>query len=264
MKTGHKFAWIVGIVLAVSLGAYFLSARNAAKKQPAAAAALAPAAAEPPAETVAAKAATEGAKPGEWTMDLDAAKALATETGRPLLLNFTGSDWCGWCRMMDKQVFSQEAWQTYAKDRFVLVWIDFPRDKSLVPAAFAERNAKLLQEFEVAGFPTFILLDSDGLTRLGQAGASRDATPESFIATLEDILLASDKSVAALKDNMTDAQKAELDAAKEAKDMARQKLKDWVQAEPEQTDDNTALFDAMRDEVERADAAYLQLLKAAK
>ncbi len=208
--------------------------------------------------------ATDGAAPGEWTMDLGAAKALAAETGRPLLLNFTGSDWCGWCRMMERQVFSQEAWQTYAKDRLILVWVDFPRDKSLVPEAFAERNTQLMKEFEVGGFPTYILLDPDGQTRLGQAGASREATPQSFIATLEDLLLASDKSVAALKAAMTDAQKAELDAAREAKEIAEKKLQDWIQTEPEETEENNAAFLGMRDEIERASAAYLQLLRAAK
>ena len=208
--------------------------------------------------------ATEGAAPGEWTMDLGAAKALAAETDRPLLLNFTGSDWCGWCRMMERQVFSQEAWQTYAKDHLILVWIDFPRDKSLVPEAFVERNAQLMKEFEVGGFPTYFLLDPDGQTRLGQAGASREATPQSFIATLEDLLLASDKSVAALKAAMTDAQKVELDAAREAKEIAEKKLQDWIQTEPEETEENNAAFLGMRDEIERASAAYLQLLRAAK
>jgi hypothetical protein len=165
---------------------------------------------------------------------------------------------------MDKQVFSQEAWQTYAKDRFVLVWIDFPQDKSLVPEAFVERNRELSQQFAVAGFPTYLLLDSDGVTRLGQAGASRDASPEKFIDELEGILLTSEKSIAALREKLTDEQKAELDEAKAASDLAQQKLKDWIGTEPEQTDENMALFEGMRDEIERANASYLQILKTAK
>ncbi len=209
------------------------------------------------------KAAIEGARPGEWTMDFEAAKALAAETGLPLLLNFTGSDWCGWCRMMDKQVFSQEAWKTYAKEHFVLVWIDFPREKALVPEKFVERNTKLAQAFEVGGFPTFVLLDADGQTRLGQTGASRDATPERFIAALEEILLASDKSVAALRETMTDDQQAELDAAREAQQLARQKLDDWLRTEPEQTEENVALQQGLLEEIAHADEAVLQLLRSA-
>ncbi len=208
--------------------------------------------------------ATEGAAPGEWTMDFDAAKALAAETGRPLLLNFTGSDWCGWCRLMDKQVFTQEAWLTYAKENFVLVWIDFPSDKSLVPEALVPRNEELRSEFEVGGFPTYILLDADGQTRLGQAGASRDASPESFIQSLEALLLVSDKSIAALREGMTEDEQARLDDARSAVAAARRKLEDWVAGDPEQTDENMALFIGMREEIGHAEEALLALLKAAR
>ena len=263
MKIGQIAVWAIGIVLVVILAVYFLAGPKApppAAESAAGAAEAKPAAAAAPKG----KAAIAGAVPGEWTMDLDAAQALAAETGLPLFLNFTGSDWCGWCRMMDKQVFSQDAWKTYAKENLVLVWIDFPKDKSLVPDAFVERNAKLMREFEVGGFPTFVLLDSDGQTRLGQTGASRDADPERFIAELEDVLLASDKSVAALREKLADERKAELDAAKEAKDLARQKLEDWIRTDPESNEENNAAFEAMRDEIQRADAAFLDFLKAAK
>lgn len=268
MKAGQKIVWALVVVLAVLAVAYVSRQRAPSAPQPPAAEGAVPVPApeeipaEPPAPAY--KAAIRGATAGEWTMDLDAAKALAAETGLPLLLNFTGSDWCGWCRLMDKQVFSQEAWKTYAQAHFVLAWIDFPQNKALVPKEFVERNTKLSQEFEVGGFPTFILLDSDGQTRLGQAGASRGATPESFIAELDNLLLASDKSIAALKEKMTDEQKAALDAAKDAKDLAHQKLEDWIGTEPPQTDENSALYDSMRDEIQRAEATYLDLLKSTK
>ncbi|NCA82860.1 MAG: thioredoxin family protein [Opitutae bacterium] len=208
--------------------------------------------------------ATEGAQPGEWTMDFAAAKTLAAEKDLPLLLNFTGSDWCGWCKIMDRQVFSQEAWKAYAMEHFVLVWIDFPKDKRLVPAAFVEQNQRLSREFDVGGYPTYILLDPDGQTRLGQAGASREATPESFIEELETLRLASDKSVAALKEKMTDDRKAELDQAQAARDAAAKELEDWIQTQPERTDENTSLYNGMQEKIETARKAYLQLLKAAK
>lgn len=56
----------------------------------------------------------EGAKVGEWTMDFDAAVKLAGEKNLPLILNFTGSDWCGWCKLMDESVFSKREWQKFA------------------------------------------------------------------------------------------------------------------------------------------------------
>jgi len=129
----------------------------------------------------------DGAAPGEWTMDLDAARKVASEKKLPLLLNFTGSDWCGWCKLMDKQVFSQEAWQTYAKKNVMLVWLDFPRDKSLVPEKYVTRNAALSEQFGVEGYPTYVVLDDDGKTQLGRLGAERNITAESFIRKLNGV-----------------------------------------------------------------------------
>jgi len=137
-------------------------------------------AAERPAET--------GAEPGKWTMDFDAAKRVAAEKHLPLFLNFTGSDWCGWCKLMDREVFSQDAWKTWAAEKLMLVWIDFPSDKSLVPMGYVLRNRTLADSFGVRGYPTYILLAEDGETLLGRLGASRDATPEGFIGEVEALL----------------------------------------------------------------------------
>ena len=131
--------------------------------------------------------AIKGAKVGEWTMDFDAAKALAEEKNLPILINFTGSDWCGWCKLMDREVFSKAEWQAYARENIVLVTIDFPRDKTLVPMHFVARNQKLSEAYGVQGYPTYIVLGSDGATRLGQLGASRDASPSSFIGELKKV-----------------------------------------------------------------------------
>lgn len=260
MKSAPVARWTAAAVLMIVLAVFFWADRETP-----------PPAAAPVAESATAQlplaptypATIAGAVPGEWTMDFDAAKALAEKTGRPLLLNFTGSDWCGWCRLMEKQVFSQDAWQAYAKEKFILVWLDFPQNKALVPEAFGMRNQQLLKEFEVGGFPTFILLDADGQTRLGQAGAARDITPEQFIATLEDILRTSDKAIAALKEKLTDEQKKAIDEAQADRNLARQKLADWIATEPEPSEENNSLFESMRDEVQRAEATFLDLLKSA-
>ena len=136
---------------------------------------------------LAAAPATKGAKAGEWTMDFDAAKALAKEKNLPILINFTGSDWCGWCKLMDKLVFSKPEWTSFAKESLATVFIDFPRDKTLVPMHFVSRNETLSRQFGVEGYPTYILLAPDGVTRLGQLGASRNATPEAFIADIKKL-----------------------------------------------------------------------------
>ena len=202
----------------------------------------------------------DGVEPGQWTQDVDAAKAYAAEKELPLLYNFTGSDWCGWCKLMDRQVFSKEEWSGWAKDNIVLVWIDFPRDKSLVPEKYTARNEKISREFGVQGFPTYFVLDSNGETVIGRAGASQDASPEKFIKEIENILRNSDKAIAAYRESLSDEMKTQLDAAKAARDAAHKKLEDWVATGPERTPENTELFQAMLKEIETADAAWNKLL----
>jgi len=142
------------------------------------------------------KPATSGAEPGKWTQDMDAAAALAKQKNLPMLINFTGSDWCGWCKLMDSNVFSKQEWQDYARDNLVLVTIDFPKNKSIVPDKFIKRNEELKDRFGVSGFPTYIVLESDAATVLGQLGAGRDITPESFIAGLSQFFRFRDAEVA--------------------------------------------------------------------
>ncbi len=131
--------------------------------------------------------AVQGAEVGKWTQDYDAAKALAAEKNLPLLINFTGSDWCGWCKLMDKNVFAKDEWKEWAKDKIVLAYINFPNNKKLVPMHFVARNVKLQKEFGIRGYPTYVLLNSAG-EKIGTLGASRDASPESFIKQVEELL----------------------------------------------------------------------------
>jgi nucleoredoxin len=133
--------------------------------------------------------AISGAEVGVWTQDLAAAQILAKEKQLPLLLNFTGSDWCGWCKLMDRNVFSQDEWKQWAKKNIVLAYIDTPRDKSLVPEKFVGRNQQLAQQYSVSGFPTYILLKADGQSEIARLGASREATAQSFILDLKKALL---------------------------------------------------------------------------
>ena len=170
---------------------------------------------------------TDGAKLGKWTMDFDAAKKIAEEKKLPLMLNFTGSDWCGWCKLMDKNVFAEDDWKKYASENVLLVTLDFPKDKSIVPEKYVDRNTKLKEKFGVRGYPTYLILDSDGETKIGQLGAGKDKTPESFIAEFKAAVRLSPSNIEAfVKANpkKADAYKAAIQAVTDAE----KDLKDWV------------------------------------
>lgn len=96
-----------------------------------------------------------------WMTDYKAALALAAKENRPALLNFTGSDWCGWCVRLDKETFSQPEFKKFAEKNLVLVEIDFPNNKPQSDDV-KKQNAELQAKFGVEGFPTLILLNSAG------------------------------------------------------------------------------------------------------
>ncbi len=97
-----------------------------------------------------------------WMTDWEAAKALAAKEGRDLLIDFTGSDWCIWCKRLKGEVFDQAAFQERAPGSFVLVELDFPRDKSGQSEELQKQNEKLMEAFGVEGFPTIYLADEMG------------------------------------------------------------------------------------------------------
>ena len=131
--------------------------------------------------------AVDGAELGVWTQDYAAATNAAATDGKPVFLDFAGSDWCGWCMLMEKKVFSKQEWKDWAATNIYLVTLDFPNDKSKVPERFRQRNRELSKQYGVRVFPTYIVLDSKG-GKLGQLGASRDAKPAKFIRQLCGVL----------------------------------------------------------------------------
>lgn len=123
---------------------------------------------------------TEGAELGSWTQDWDAAVALSKEKNLPIFALFTGSDWCPYCVKLHDRIFVKEAWQTWAKDKVVLAYIDFPRDESKVPEAYRARNNELQQRYGITGFPTCFLLSVDEQDGMMLFSYSDSDTAESF------------------------------------------------------------------------------------
>ncbi len=97
-----------------------------------------------------------------WISDFSAAKTQATEANEDLLVDFTGSDWCGWCIKLNEEVFSHDAFKAGVKDKFVLVEVDFPNDKSKLSEATQKQNAELGEKYGVQGYPTILLCDASG------------------------------------------------------------------------------------------------------
>ena len=88
-----------------------------------------------------------------WHTDVNKASDLAIKEKKSLMLFFTGSDWCGWCMRLQKEVFVTPEFVKWAKENVVLVELDFPKRKVLTPE-LQKQNAELEQMFGVRGYPT--------------------------------------------------------------------------------------------------------------
>jgi protein disulfide-isomerase len=121
----------------------------------------------------------------DWLHDWNKAQEEAKANHKLLFLNFTGSDWCGWCIKLDKDIFSQPQFKNFAHDNLVLVELDFPRRKSQ-PTEESKQNRQLAQQYEVLGFPTIVVLNSNG-QKVWQFDGYFPGGPEAFIAQLQKL-----------------------------------------------------------------------------
>lgn len=121
-----------------------------------------------------------------WMHDFEAAKAKAVKEGKPIFINFTGTDWCGWCIKLEKEVFTKKAFQEYAKENLVLVEVDFPKKKEQT-AELRAQNKKLDKEYGVEGYPTLYLLDATG-KKLTEDIGYREGGPEAYVEHLKSLL----------------------------------------------------------------------------
>mgnify|MGYP001544232356 CR=1 FL=1 len=124
-----------------------------------------------------------------WLLDLDEALAKAKEVDKPVLVDFSGSDWCIWCIRLDKEVFAQAEFIEWAKDHVVPCLLDFPRKerKDTVSAEQQKKNKEAFEKFGVRGYPTVLLLAPDG-TVIARTGYRRGG-PKPYIKHLERLIL---------------------------------------------------------------------------
>jgi protein disulfide-isomerase len=119
-----------------------------------------------------------------WLTDLPQAQAKAKAEHKLVMMDFTGSDWCGWCIKLNKEVFSQPEFAEYAKKNLVLVEVDFPRQKQQT-AAQKKANQELQQKYKIEGYPTIVVLDEAG-KKVGELGY-QPGGPKAFTAELDKL-----------------------------------------------------------------------------
>jgi protein disulfide-isomerase len=118
-----------------------------------------------------------------WLTDLPKAQAKAKAENKLVLMDFNGSDWCPPCKALRKNVLSSKEFVDYAKDKLILVDVDFPRSIKQ-PEELQKANAELAKKFGIDGYPTIIVLGSDGKELKRDVGYGGQSTKE-FIADLE-------------------------------------------------------------------------------
>jgi protein disulfide-isomerase len=109
-----------------------------------------------------------------WHTNVNEAIEIAKREDKPLFLFFTGSDWCGWCIRLQKEVFKTPEFEAWAKEKVVLVELDFPR-RTEQSAEIKNQNMQLQQAFSVQGFPTVWFAQAnnkDGKVNFSQLGST--------------------------------------------------------------------------------------------
>lgn len=109
-----------------------------------------------------------------WETNFDKAVQVSMKTNKPILLFFTGSDWCGWCIRLQNEVLKTPEFATWAKNNVVLVEVDFPRRSPQLPET-QQQNNQLQQLFAVQGFPTIWFTrpsTKDGKINLDKLGST--------------------------------------------------------------------------------------------
>ena len=128
-----------------------------------------------------------------WLVSMDEAYQLSKKTGKPILANFTGSDWCGWCKRLTKSVFSKKEFKKWAKENVILLELDYPR-RTKQPNDIRQQNRNLQQAFKVTGYPTIWVFDLDkdaetnqySITALGKTGYTKTAAQ--FISDVNNMI----------------------------------------------------------------------------
>ena len=145
----------------------------------------------------------------EWLVDYDQVYEQSIKYNKPIMANFTGSDWCGWCKKLKKAVFETKIFKDWAQKNVILFELDYPRRTPQDPK-IKKQNQELQQTFRqfVRGYPTVLLFkiertytsdgkkDKDNIQLLpstqlvlqGQGRMGYMSSPQSFIDKAQSII----------------------------------------------------------------------------
>jgi protein disulfide-isomerase len=121
-----------------------------------------------------------------WLTDFTKAKADAKMSKKMILADFSGSDWCGWCMKLDKEVFQKSIFKKFAKENLILLMVDFPRDKKNQSIEIQKQNAAMAKKYNIRGFPTVLILDFNGKV-IAQTGYQRGGA-QAYIDHLKKLM----------------------------------------------------------------------------
>ena len=119
-----------------------------------------------------------------WGEDFAAAQKAAAAADKYILVAFSGSDWCGWCVKMDRDIYSVKSFIDEAKKSFELVMVDMPQDQDILSPLAKKQNPALLRKYRIRGFPCSVLVHPDGSEVTRFSGYRRDGI-ESFLKDLK-------------------------------------------------------------------------------
>ena len=136
--------------------------------------------------------------PKGWGEDFAAAQAEAKKDGKLMLLAFSGSDWCGWCMKMEKDIYSTKKFIQSAKKKFVLVMIDSPRNVKILSKLAQKQNPELVKKYGIRGFPSTIIADPSGKEVKRFGGYQRDGV-DAFLEKLDAVAAEAGAAAGAVK-----------------------------------------------------------------
>ncbi|GAB5423704.1 MAG: thioredoxin family protein [Crocinitomicaceae bacterium] len=135
----------------------------------------------------------------EWHTDIKKVQELSKSSGKPIFAFFTGSDWCGWCKKLQAEVFAKEAFVEWAEENVVLLELDFPK-RTQLDSALQVQNYGLAKAFGVSGYPTIWIFNAElneqtnniSIDALGSLGYPRGAVAgkeeELFLENADKVL----------------------------------------------------------------------------